>query len=164
MIVVAVTSETKTDEPPIEAVAPPWKPVPVIVIDVPPPMGPVVGAMDATVGAGATYVKQPVHVPLCVSRFVTTTLTAPAARAVVVPVMLVPFTVSTVTAEPPSEAVAPVWNPVPPIVIDVPPAVGPLLGVIEATVGAGATYVKQPVHVALCASGFVTVTSTSPAW
>ncbi len=53
--------------------------------------------------------------------------------------MLVALIVDTVTAEPPSEAVAPGWNPVPVIVIEVPPAVDPLFGVTPPTVGAGAT-------------------------
>jgi len=80
-------------------------------------------------------VKHPEHVPLCASGFVTTTLTAPAACALVVPVMLVALMVDTVSAEPPRETVAPVWNPVPAIVTEVPPALGPLVGVTELTVG-----------------------------
>jgi len=79
-----------------------------------------------------------VQAPLCVSGFVTTTLTAPAACAVVVPVMLVALMVDTVRAEPPKETVAPAWNPVPLTVTDVPPALGPLGGVTDVTVGAGA--------------------------
>jgi hypothetical protein len=80
-------------------------------------------------------VKQPVQVPLCVSGFVTVALTTPAACAVVVPVMLVPLTVETVSADPPNDAVAPVWKPVPVMETEVPPGAGPLLGVTELTVG-----------------------------
>ena len=81
--------------------------------------------------------KQPAQVPVCESGLLTATLTVPAACAVVVPVMLVAVTVDTVRAEPPNETVAPVWNPVPATVTDDPPAIGPLFGVTEVTVGAG---------------------------
>src|SRR2546427_8305825 len=138
VMVVPAIVVTVSAEPPNDTVAPAANPVPVTVTDVPPAAAPLLGVTEVTVGAGATYVKQPAQVPLCVSGFVTTTSTAPAARALVVPVMLVAFTVSPVTADPPTDAVAPVWNPVPPIVMDVPPAVDPLLGVIDVTVGAGA--------------------------
>ena len=107
--------------------------------------------------------KQPEQVPLWVSGFVTTTPTAPAACAVVVPVMLVAVTVDTVSAEPPNETVAPVWNPVPATVTDDPPAIGPLFGVTDETVGAGTTYVKQPAQVPVCESGLLTATLTIPA-
>ena len=68
-------------EPPNETEAPATKSLPVIVTDVPPAAAPVFGATDETVGggAGATYVKQPAHVPLCASGFVTATVTKPAA-------------------------------------------------------------------------------------
>ena len=78
------------------------------------------------------------------------------------PVIAVALIVDTVIAEPPNETVAPLWKSLPAIVTDVPPAVDPLFGVTELTVGAGATYVKQPVQVPLCVSGFVTVTFTAP--
>jgi hypothetical protein len=80
-----------------------------------------------------------VQLPLCASAFVTTTFTAPAAWAVVVPVMLVALIVETVSAEPPNDTVAPVTKPVPVTVTAVPPDVDPLPGVTEVTVGAGAT-------------------------
>jgi hypothetical protein len=108
-------------------------------------------------------VKQPLHVPLCVSGFVITTFTAPAACDVVVPEMFVAVRVDTVSADPPKDAVAPVSNPVPVIVIAVPPAAGPLAGATKLTVGAGARYVKQLVQAPDCESAFVTVTLTAPA-
>jgi len=83
-------------------------------------------------------VKHPLQVPLCVSPFVTTTLTAPAACAVVVPVIEVGSTVETVSVEPPKLIVAPVWNPLPLMVTAVPPTAGPLVGATELTVGAAA--------------------------
>ena len=81
--------------------------------------------------------KQLEQVPLCDSGFVTVTSTAPAACAVVVPVMLVALTVDTASADPPNETVAPDWKPVPAMLTDVPPALAPVLGVTEVTVGGG---------------------------
>ena len=101
------------------------------------------------------------HVPLCESGFVIVTFTVLAVWAAVIPVMLVGLTVDTVSAKPPNDTAAPAWNPLPLIDTDVPPVVGPLFGVTDATAGA-ATYMKQPVQVPLWESGFVTVTSTRP--
>jgi hypothetical protein len=84
-------------------------------------------------------VKQPTQVPLCVSGFVTVTLTAPAACAVVVPVMFVALIVETVSAEPPNDTVAPAWKPLPLTVTAVPPPGTPLAGATDVTAGAGAT-------------------------
>jgi hypothetical protein len=160
-MLVAVTVDTVTAVPPRETVAPVWKLLPATVTAVPPRVDPLVGVIEITVGA-ATYVKQPVQAPACESGFVTTTLTVPAVCAVVVPLMAVGVRVETVSADPPNETVAPLWNPAPAILTDVPPALEPLFGVTDVTVGA-ATYVKQPEHVSLCASGFVTTTFTDPA-
>ena len=161
MIEVELIVDTLSAEPPNETVAPAWKPDPLTVTVVPPALGPLDGATDVTVGP-ATYVKQPLQVPLCASGFVTTTFTLPAACAVVVPAMLVALIVETVSDDPPNETVAPAWKSVPVMVTVVPPAAGPLVGVTPVTDGA-ATYVKHPLHVAACASGFVTVTFTAPA-
>jgi hypothetical protein len=152
---------TLSAEPPNETRAPLWKPVPLTVTDVPPAAAPAFGVTELAMGA-ATYVKQPLHVPLCVSALVTTTFTAPAACDVVVPVMLVAVIPEMVTAAPPNDAVASVWKPLPLIVTDVPPAAAPLLGVTDVTDGP-TTYVKQPVQLPFCASGFVTVTFAVPA-
>jgi hypothetical protein len=81
-------------------------------------------------------VKHPEHIPLCVSVFVTTTSTAPQACAAVDPVIAVGLIVATVRAEPPNDTVAPAEKPAPFTVTAVPPAVGPLLGVTDVTVGA----------------------------
>ena len=76
--------------------------------------------------------------PLWPSVLVTTTLTVPAACAGVVAVIEVLLTtVMLVAAVPPNVTVAPNRNPVPVIVIAVPPAVVPEVGEIVATVGAG---------------------------
>ncbi|HEY8824105.1 MAG TPA: hypothetical protein VIP07_04390 [Candidatus Limnocylindria bacterium] len=141
VIVVALIVETVRAEPPNATVAPTWNPLPAMVTEVPPALGPLFGVTDVTVGGGgATYVKQTTHVPIWVSGLVTISVTAPAACGLVVPVMLVALTVETVTAAPPREAVAPLWKPVPAIVTAVPPMLVPLVGVIEVTLGA-ATYV-----------------------
>jgi hypothetical protein len=69
---------------------------------------------------------------------VTTTLTAPAVCAAVVAVIDLLLTTTTpVAAVPPKVTVAPDWKPVPVMVTAVPPAVGPELGAIALTVGAG---------------------------
>ncbi len=76
--------------PPIVTVAPARKPVPVIVTGVPPAVVPDVGEIELTVGAGFTGVVKVnplVSVPVWVSVFFTTTLTAPAACAGVVAVI-----------------------------------------------------------------------------
>jgi hypothetical protein len=118
--------------------------------------------MPLTVG-GPTYRKQFVQLPDCVSGLVTVTVTAPAAWAGVVAVIVVAFTtVTPVAAVPPIVTVAPLTNPVPAIVTLVPPPIGPEFGVIELTVGGG-TNVKQAEQVPDCVSGFVTTTFTVPA-
>jgi hypothetical protein len=160
-MVVELTVDTVSADPPNDTVAPVWKPVPAMVTDVPPAAGPLLGVTDVTAGA-ATYVKQLEHVPVCVSGFVTTTFTAPAECAVVVPVMLVAPTVAIESADPPNETVAPETKPVPVTVTDVPPTLGPLVGVTAVTVGP-ATYVKQSEQLPFCPSGLATVTFTTPA-
>ena len=70
------------------------------------------------------------------SGFVTTTFTAPAACALVVPVIVVALMVVMLSADPPKETATPLWNPEPEMLTEVPPLAGPLLGVIDVTVGA----------------------------
>ena len=76
--------------------------------------------------------------PVCPSVFVTTTSTLPFACAVVVPLIAVGVTFVTVSADPPNDAVAPVWKPVPFTVTTVPPDPRPELGVTDEGAG-GAT-------------------------
>ena len=106
VMLVALIVDTFTSDPPNDTLDPLWKPVPAIVIDVPPALGPLFGVTDVTVGA-AMYVKQLEQLPLCVSGLVTIAFTDPAACAVVVPVMVVALIVPIVSAEPPKETVAP---------------------------------------------------------
>jgi hypothetical protein len=125
------------DAPPTVTVAPDWKPVPVIVIDVPPLTGPELGDTVVTVGS-ALYVNAFVFVTEPVSGFVTTTFLAPAVPAGVVAVIVVEFTTVTPVADaPPTVTVAPVWKPVPVIVIGVPPVTNPELGDTVVIVGSG---------------------------
>jgi len=137
VIEVAETTTTFVAElaPNFTAVAP-VKSVPVMVTEVPPAAGPLVGLSDVTVGA-ATYVKltRLLDVPPGV---VTVTFAAPAAPAGALAVIWVVDTKFTVAlALPPKfTVVAPETNPVPVMVTDVPPAVDPLVGLNDVTVGA----------------------------
>ena len=94
---------------------------------------------DTRTVSDAVYVYPLVSVALCESVFVTTTSTAPAVCEGVVTVMEVELTTVTLVADdPPNVTVAPLKNPVPVMVTDVPPLVVPEVGEIEVTVGAGA--------------------------
>ena len=120
-------------------VAPATKFVPVTVTEVPPAAGPEFGETPVTVGAGAgaEYVNPPVRVPVCPPGLVTTTLTIPAVCAGVTAVIVVAFaTLTFVAAVPPTVTVAPSTKFVPVIVTDVPPAVVPVFGETDVTVGA----------------------------
>jgi len=137
---VAVTDVAEFTTTPVAAVAPnltevaPVRFVPVIVTDVPPAAGPLVGDSDVTAGT-ATYVKVAVliDVPPAV---VTVTFTGPAVPAGAVAVIWVAeFTTTFVAAFAPKRTdVAPVRF-VPVIVTTVPPATGPLAGLSAVTVG-----------------------------
>ena len=81
----------------------------------------------------------------------TTTVTVPAACAGVVAVIEVLLTTFTfVAAVPPRVTVAPARNPVPLMVTAVPPAAVPVLGAIDATVGAGLLVPCAARNVAIC--------------
>src|SRR5204862_4045721 len=119
--------------PPRVSVAPATNPVPVIVTGVPPAVGPVAGAMLLTVGAGARYVNwSATFVALVWLATVTRTSTVAAAWAGLVAALgraacrdtAVPAFAAKATVVAPGD----VLNPVPVIVIGVPPAIGPLGG------------------------------------
>jgi hypothetical protein len=150
--------------PPIVTEVAPIKSVPLMVILVPPVIGPVGGATLVTVGM-ATYVYLFVPLVLVPLGVVTITSTSPAAWAGVIAVIDVPLTTETpVAAVPPMVTeVAPIKS-VPVIVTAVPPAIGPFGGATLVTVGS-ATYVYLFVPVVLVPFGVVTTTLTSPtAW
>jgi hypothetical protein len=137
IVVLFTTTTFVAAAPPKLAVAPFTKFVPLIVIAVPPAAGPDPGFTPVTVGAAPIYVYPLARLPLCVSGFVTVTVTAPAACVAVVAVIVVLFTTTTfVAAAPPKLAVAPLTKFVPLIVIAVPPPAGPDPGFTPVTVGA----------------------------
>ncbi len=88
----------------------------------------------------------PASVLVWLSGFVTMTSAGPAVPGGVVAMIDVDVTVPTVAAAPPNVTVAPLAKSVPLIVTLVPPAVGPLVGNTDETVGGG-TYVKPPTSV-----------------
>ncbi len=136
VILVALTTLTLVQAlPPTDTAVAPVKLVPAIVIDVPPAVLPEVGVTELTVGAGVKYVNS-VLAAFVPPGVVTRTLAVPAVPAGVEQVILVALTTLTpVQALPPTDtAVAPVKL-APAIVIDVPPAVLPEVGVTELTVG-----------------------------
>src|SRR5262249_16239710 len=86
------------------------------------------------------YVKPFVSVPLAVLLFVTTTSTVPLPCAGVVAVIFVELTTITLVAGvPPNDTVAPLRKPVPMMLPDVPPALGPVGGWIAVTVTGSTT-------------------------
>jgi hypothetical protein len=101
-------------------------------------VGDVVGTVVGGVVTGTVvYVNPFVRVPAWVSGLVTTTSTAPAAWAGVMAVIDVALsTLTPVAASPPKVTVAPVTNPVPVMVTEVPPAGRPAVGATEVTAGA----------------------------
>jgi hypothetical protein len=119
----------------ISTTAPGAKFVPLIVIDVPPVVGPLFGLTPVTVGAGAK-VNPLARLPLSPLLLVAVTITVPAVPAGVVAVIDVLFTTTTlVAAALPNVTVAPVAKLVPVMVTAVPPARAPPLGDTLVTVG-----------------------------
>ena len=111
--------------------------VPVIVTDVPPATGPLVGLNNDTVGA-ATYVNETafVDVPPGVVTVTADTPAAPTGVTAVTEVEETKLTVALALA-PKFTRVPPETKPEPVIVTNVPPATGPLVGLNNVTVGAG---------------------------
>ena len=155
---VPVLVKTVADVPPTFTLVAPVKLVPVIVIVVPPAIGPYLGDKVAIVGS-ATYVNAAVLVatPPAV---VTTTSFAPAVPAGVFAVIEVAVATTLVAATPPTVTVEPVKL-VPAIVIDVPAVSGPDVGDTLAMVGR-ATYVNALALVAVPPM-VVTATLCAPA-
>jgi hypothetical protein len=169
---VAVICVAEFTTTPVAAVAPKatdapvMKPVPVIVTDVPPLVGPVAGEIDVTDGVGATYVNWSAttmaEVPAV---FVTRTFTTPGVTVAgeLAVICVGESTVTPVPAVAPKATVEPVTNPVPVIVTDVPPTVEPDVGVIDVIAGVTALYVKRsPRTMADVPAVLVTRTSAMP--
>src|SRR3989442_7788758 len=156
--------------PPTVTVAVASKFVPLIVIAVPPLVGPEVGLTPVTVGGGgAMYMNwSAALVALDWPPTVTITSNVPATCAGVVALICVALTTLTLVAcVPPTVTVALASKFVPVIVIAVPPAIGPEVGLTPVTVGAGgggATYVNWSAGLVTLDWPFtVTITSATPA-
>src|SRR6478735_9103093 len=162
-VALLTVNEAAAVAPKLTAVAP-VNPVPVIVTDVPPAVGPLVGLTLVTVGAAKNVNWSLALVALVPLGVVTVMSTVPALCAGDVAVIDVALlTVNEAAAVAPKlTAVAPV-NPVPVIVTDVPPAAGPLVGLTLVTVGAALNVNWSLALVALVPLGVVTVMSTVPA-
>ncbi len=138
--------------------------VPAIVTDVPPAAGPELGLIPVTAGAGATYVNwstdEVAEVPLAVT---TVTSTVPVPTGLVATTCVAVALTIVASLLPKSTTVAP-DRLVPLIVTCVPPEVGPDVGLIPVTLGAGGSYVNLSVDdVAEVPLLVTTVTSTAPA-
>ena len=124
--------------PPKVTLEPTVKKVPVIVTDVPPPDGPLLGLTEVTVGgADARNVNwSPALVEEVPAPFVTVTSTVPAATAgETAEIEVGEFTTTPAAAVPPKFTVAPLTKLVPVMVTWVPPPVGPEFGLTAETVG-----------------------------
>ena len=143
MICVALTTLTPVAglPPTLTVAGPVSKLVPVIVMAVPPAVGPELGLTAVTVGGETRYANSsPGFGALDCPLTVTMTSATPAGCAGVVALICVALTTLTpVAADPPTVAVAPAAKPVPVIVIGVPPAVVPEAGLTAVTVGGGTT-------------------------
>ena len=134
VIEVELTKELAAVVPPIVTDAPLTKPVPVMVILVPPANGPLEGVTEITVGA-AVYVNRSAELMTLVPPgviMVTSTVPLPAGEVTVIWVS--EFTVGVTEVMPKLTAVASVKL-VPAMVTVVPPASGPPTGEIDATIG-----------------------------
>jgi hypothetical protein len=133
---------------PKSTIDPATNPVPVMVTVVPPPLGPVLGLTDVTVGTGSNVNRSAALVAEVPPVVVTVTSAVPAVSAGAVAVIEVAeLTVTSVAACPvPNETVDPATKLVPVIATDVPPAVGPDDGLTAVTVGAAeAAWALQPI-------------------
>ncbi len=137
------------------------KPVPVMATLVPPAVGPLVGAMLVTAGAPTKVNLSPAEMALVPPAVVTVMSTVPAPSAGEAAVMEVAlFTVKLVAAVAPNDTAVAAVKPVPVMATLVPPAVGPLVGVMLVTVGAPTNVNWSDGEVALVPPAVVTVTST----
>ena len=113
-------------------------PVPVMVTVLPPVVRPLVGLIDVIAGGGVTYVYVAAFdVP---PEVVSVTLTEPTAWAGAVTVSDVALAAVTVALVPPNDTALPpvvVAKPVPVMVTVVPPAIVPLVGLIDVIAGTG---------------------------
>jgi len=124
--------------PPTVTLDAPERFVPVIVIAVPPVVGPALGLIEPIVG-GVTNVNPFVSVAVPPAA-VTLTVALPAVPPGVFAVIVVALTTTTLVAPmPPTVTLAPARKFVPVMTIAVPPVVGPALGLTDEIVGTGVT-------------------------
>ena len=152
-------TEPEPANPPNVTSAPGANPEPLIDTRVPPAMPPEAGDNDEIVGR--TYVNPFALVADEPSGFVTATSTPPGAWGGVDTVIPVLLANNTAVATPPNVTVAFGENAEPLIETEVPPTVVPNAGERKEIVGR--MYVNAFAIVAVCASGLVTTTFTSPA-
>ena len=126
-------------KPSSSTIAPFTKPLPVMVSEVPPAMGPSAGVIVPMVGAGfGVYVKPLAMLPACASGFVTVIGTVPATPGGAIAVIEALLATTTFVARAlPTVTVAPTRKLLPVSVIAVPPFAGPLGGATVESVGAG---------------------------
>jgi hypothetical protein len=149
--------------PKVTAVAP-VKSVPVMTTDVPPAVGPEFGETELTVGSAMNVNWSAGEIAEVPPTVVTVTSTVPAELAGEVAVTSVSeSTVKPAAGVVPKVTAAASLKPVPEIVTEVPPAVGPEVGAIELTVGAATKVNWSLAPVGEVPLGVVTVTSTVPA-
>src|SRR5690606_23624213 len=154
---------TNAGTPPTLTDAPGRNWPPVIVTAVPPATGPQAGPTAEMTSAGVTAVNAPGAAADWPSGSVTDTGNVPGGSAGVRTTMLVDETPCTTPGVVPKRTTAPAVKLVPDSVTSVPPLVGPFVGAIPTTTGAGATYVKAAAFVADGPPGLTTLTSTEPA-
>jgi hypothetical protein len=148
--------------PKVTAVAP-LKPVPVMVRDVPPCVGPEDRLSPETTGAERYVYWLSAPAALVPPGVVIATFTAPALPAGAVAAMVVAFTTLKLAGLDPNVTTDAPLKPVPVMATEFPPDVDPEDGKRPVTVGA-ATYVKMlPAAVALVPPPVVTLTFTEPA-
>jgi hypothetical protein len=147
---------------PNATVVPETNPVPVIVTDVPPAVGPALGLTARTAGVGSNANWSAVLVAEVPPGVVTvrSTVLVPAGAVAVSDVA--ELTVVVVAETSPKSTVAPETKPVPVIVTEVPPVVGPALGLTAVTAGTGSKVNLSALLVAEVPALVVAVMSTVP--
>jgi len=137
--------------------------VPVMTTLVPPAVGPLLGVTEVTVGAPAKVNRSPAEVADVPPAVVTVMSTAPALPTGEVTVTDVAVLTVIEPAVAPNLTEVAEDRLIPVMTTLVLPAVGPLLGVMEVTVGAPMKVNLSPAEVADVPPVVVTVTSTTPA-
>jgi hypothetical protein len=163
LIVSEFTTTTLVAAIPMVTVAPARNPVPEMITEVPPAVGPDEGVIDCTNSTEESWKRNPLgRVLACWSGFLTVTDAVPVACAgVVTEICVAETTFTRVPGAVSKVTVAPATKPLPLMVTTLPPAVGPDAGVTDVTTGGG-SYRKAPARVLGGFARLVTVTLTAP--